>query len=60
MLFIYYGGEVLLSKGIFDKIVELYRELSNLGMNFMQNWKLRLCYSVEKVMSGSTSRVYIR
>ena len=55
MLFIYYGGGVLLSKGIFDKIVELYRELSNLGMNFMQNWKLRLCYSLEKVMSGSTS-----
>ena len=42
MLYNYHESEILLSKGIFDKIVEPYRELSNLGKNFILDRELLL------------------
>jgi hypothetical protein len=58
MLYDYQESEVLSANEIFDKIVEPYRELSNLRKDYISDWKMQLCFSLAKVMPGKNVKVH--
>lgn len=57
MLYDYRESEVLSANEIFDKIVEPYRELSNLRKDYISDWKMQLCFSPAKVMPRKINQI---
>ena len=50
-------SEILSANEIFDKIVEPYRELSNLRKDCIRGWELQLYFSLAKVMPGKVNQI---